>query len=258
MKNNIKTVVITGGFNGLGFSMSKTFRQKNFNVVISDSKKSNLDKLKKELLKIQGEGDIELIVTDISKEKDIISLIKKVKDKFGKIDYWINNAGINQEQKEVWELKEKDIVNIINSNMVGNIIATKEIVKVMLEQETGSIYTILGYDKKNKLIDSSLYNSINSGLNYFLTDLAKKLEQNKKDIIIGKIYPGVVNTNFLKKQKNNKLYDIYVEDTDKVAKYIVNRILNNTNNNVDISYLNGRKKINKKIKYKFSKRKGTK
>ena len=49
---NKKTVVITGSARGLGYEMAKCFRKKNFNVVISDLNKKDIDKSVKELKNI--------------------------------------------------------------------------------------------------------------------------------------------------------------------------------------------------------------
>ena len=51
-----RTVVITGSARGLGYEMAKCFRKKNYNVVISDLNKKDIDKAKKEILGIKGKG----------------------------------------------------------------------------------------------------------------------------------------------------------------------------------------------------------
>ena len=54
-----------------------------------------------------GKGDVLGIVCNITQDKDIINLIKKTKEKFSKIDFWVNNAGINQADKLIWNLEKK-------------------------------------------------------------------------------------------------------------------------------------------------------
>ena len=67
-----RTVVITGSARGLGYEMAKCFRKKNYNVVISDLNKKDIDKAKKEILGIKGKGEVLALVCDITKDKDII------------------------------------------------------------------------------------------------------------------------------------------------------------------------------------------
>ena len=109
----MKTVVITGSARGLGFEMAKCFRIKNFNVVISDLFKKDLENAKTELLKVKGFGDIDYFVCDITKENTIVNLIENVRKKYKVIDFWINNAGVNQPDKMIWDLSSDEIDRMI-------------------------------------------------------------------------------------------------------------------------------------------------
>ena len=66
-----KTVVITGSARGLGYEMAKCFRKKNYNVVISDLNKKDIDKAKKEILSIKGKGEVLALVCDITKAESL-------------------------------------------------------------------------------------------------------------------------------------------------------------------------------------------
>ena len=105
----MKSVVITGSARGLGFEMAKLFRKANLNVVISDLKEENLIKAKEELDKIKSISKVEYCVCNVTNSKDIQGLIDFTKNKFELIDIWINNAGVNQPDKPIWKLEEKDI-----------------------------------------------------------------------------------------------------------------------------------------------------
>ena len=105
----MKCVVITGSARGLGFEMAKCFRKKNFNVVISDLFKNDIDNAKSKLLDIKSDGEVLSVVCDVTQESDIKKLIKSSKKKFGNIDIWINNAGVNQPDKMIWELSGEEI-----------------------------------------------------------------------------------------------------------------------------------------------------
>ena len=58
----MKTVVITGSARGLGHEMAKCFRIKDFNVIISDLFKKDLDNARDELLKVKGNGSVDYFV----------------------------------------------------------------------------------------------------------------------------------------------------------------------------------------------------
>lgn len=262
---NNKTVVITGSARGLGFEMAKCFRKKNFNVVVSDVLKNDVEKAQNEILNIKGSGEVLGIVCDITKESDIVSLISKSKKKFGKIDFWVNNAGVNQPDKLIWEMSADEINKMIDIDLKGTILASKLIAKEMVKQDSGAIYTVEGHGSNDAIIPGlSIYGTAKRGLTYFVSSLAKELETNKKDIIVGKLSPGIMITDFIvnafrdKKielsDKNKRVYNILGDYPDVVAKFLVNKMINNTNNNVRIKWLTNRKVMWKFMRAGFRKR----
>ena len=261
----MKTVVITGSARGLGLEMAKCFRGKNFNVVISDLFKKDLENAKEKLLKVKGVGDIDYFVCDITRENDIVNMINKVKDKYGVIDFWINNAGVNQPNKMIWELSSDEIDKMIDIDLKSTIIASKLAIKVMIEQNTGSLYNVEGHGSNDAMIPGlSVYGTAKRGITYFTMALAKEVENYEKDVIVGRLSPGIMITDFLvnsfrnKKMelsdKNKKIYNILGDYPDVVAKYLVNKMIVNTDNNVRINWLSNRKVACKFITSMFRRR----
>ena len=261
----MKTVVITGSARGLGLEMAKCFRTKNFNVVISDLFKKDLENAKKELLKVKSTGDIDYFVCDISRENDITNLIENTISKYGVIDFWINNAGINQPDKMIWELSSEEIDKMIEIDLKGTIIASKLIAKVMIEQNTGSIYNVEGHGSNDAIIPGlSVYGTAKRGITYFTMALAKEIEKMNIDVVVGRLSPGIMITDFLvnsfrnKKMelsdKNKKVYNILGDYPDVVAKYLVNKMVANTDNNVRINWLTSGKAALRFMTAGFNKR----
>ena len=261
----MKTVVITGSARGLGLEMAKCFRSKNYNVVISDLFKKDLENAKKELLKIKSIGDIDYFVCDITKENEIVNLIDSVKKKYGVIDFWINNAGINQPDKMVWELSSEEIDKMLEIDLKGTMIASKLIAKVMIEQNCGSIYNVEGHGSNDAIIPGlSVYGTAKRGITYFTIALAKELEKAEVNVMVGRLSPGIMITDFIvnsfrnKKMqlsdKNKKVYNILGDYPSVVAKYLVNKMVVNTNNNVKINWLTNGKAAWRFITSCFNKR----
>lgn len=261
----MKTVVITGSARGLGLEMAKCFRGKNFNVVISDLFKKDLEEAKKELLKVKSIGDIDYFVCDITKENDISNMIDKVRKKYKVIDFWINNAGINQPDKMIWDMNAEEIDKMIEIDLKGTIIASKLISKVMIEQNKGSIYNVEGHGSNDAIIPGlSIYGTAKRGVTYFTMALAKEMEKNNIDVMVGRLSPGIMITDFLvnsfrnKKmelsKKNKKVYNILGDYPDVVAKYLVNKMIANTNNNVKINWLSNGKAALRFMTCMFNKR----
>ena len=248
----MKTVVITGSARGLGFEMAKCFRKNNFNVVVSDINERDVNNALEKLKEIKGKGKFLGITCDITNDKQIKELIDGAKKKFNNIDIWVNNAGINQPDKVIWELSSDEIDQLIDVDLKGTIKVSKYVMEEMIKQKYGAIYTVEGHGSNDAVIPGlSIYGTAKRGLTYFLTALAKEAEVNQHDIIIGKLSPGIMITDFIvnsfrnKKielsDKNKKVYNILGDYPDVVAKFLVNKMINNTNNNVRFSWLTNRK-----------------
>lgn len=249
----MKTVVITGSARGLGFEMAKVFRKNNVNIVLSDLNEVNLEKAKKELEKIESSSKVEYTICNITKSDDIVNLIKFAKEKFGMVDIWINNAGVNQPEKAIWELTEEEIDMVLNVDLKGTIMGSKLVFKEMLNQHSGAIYNVEGYGSNDaKMLGLSIYGTSKRAITYFTEALAKESEDKNTGIIIGKLSPGIMITDFIKNalgdrekidlsEKTKKVYNILGDYPDVVAEFLVNGILKNTKNNAKIEWLTNRK-----------------
>jgi len=233
----MKTVVITGSARGLGFEMAKLFKKNNLNVVISDLKEESLENAKKELDKIKSKSIVEYLVCDVTKTKDIVKLIKFAKDKFNNIDIWINNAGVNQPNNAIWELTEEEIDMVLNVDLKGTIMCSKLIMEEMIKQGNGAIYNIEGYGSNDaKMLGLSIYGTSKRGITYFTEALAKESEERKTNVIVGKLSPGIMITDFIVNalgdkehielsDKTKKVYNILGDYPDVVANFLVKEFL---------------------------------
>ena len=161
----MKTVVITGSARGLGLEMAKEFRKNEFNVVISDLQEEKLLEAKSELEKIEAKGEILEITCDVTKEEDLQRLIDTAIEKFGCIDIWINNAGVNQPMVPIWEVDSDKINRLIDIDLKGAIIGSKIAMKQMIKQGFGQIYGIEGYGSNDAMmLGLSVYGTSKRGL----------------------------------------------------------------------------------------------
>lgn len=254
----MKTVVITGSARGLGYEMAKVFKQNNFNVIISDLNLENLKKAKENLDSLIQTGNVELCVCDVTKTSDITNLINFAKEKYKDIDIWINNAGVNQPEKAIWELTEDEINTVINVDLKGTVLASNLVMQEMIKNKKGAIYNIEGYGSNDAMmLGLSIYGTSKRAITYFTEALAKESEERKTGVIVGKLSPGIMITDFIttalgNKQKINlsektkKVYNILGDYPDVVANYLVKEMITNTKNNAKIEWL-----TNKKAAWRF-------
>ena len=251
-----KTVVVTGSARGFGFEMLKLFRMHNYNVVLCDISKENLSNAKKELEEMKHKGKVLAFETDIIKENDVEKLINETIKELKTIDIWINNAGVNQPNMPIWELDKKTIDRLIDIDLKGTILCSKLIMPIMIRQKGGQIYNVEGHGSNDaKILGLSMYGTSKRAVTYFTETLAYEAEKLNTNVLVGKITPGIMITNFIntalgdgKKieldEKTKKIYNILGDYPETIAKFMVEKIINNTKNNVKFTWLtNGRAAI---------------
>lgn len=254
----MKTVVVTGSARGFGYALVELFRKRNFNVVLCDVNEKSLEEAKKKLEEIQSEGKILAYKTDITKEEDIQNLIDETLKEVGSIDIWINNAGVNQTNKPIWEVETDVIDRLIDIDLKGTILCSKLIAKVMTKQKYGQIYNVEGHGSNDATITGlSVYGTSKRAVTYFTEALAHECEELKTGILVGKITPGIMITNFIHTslgdgeqinldEKTKKVYNILGDYPETIAEFMVDKIINNKKNNVKLTWL-----TNKRAAWRF-------
>jgi 3-oxoacyl-[acyl-carrier protein] reductase len=131
-----KVAIVTGGAKGIGFSTCKKFVEEGAKVAIADIDEKALEEAVKELTDLGGEATGYKV--DITNRESVESFAKEVKDKYGRIDVLINNAGIisdNQLDKMSYDQFDK----VIDINLKGTFNCAKAVLPYMIEQQAGSI-----------------------------------------------------------------------------------------------------------------------
>ena len=261
----MKTVVITGSARGLGFNMARFFRENNYNIVISDLKEENLIMAKKELEKIEAKGSIYYKVCNVSKLNEIEELMKSAISEFEVVDIWINNAGVNQPQKAIWELSENEINTIIDVDLKGAIYGSKVAMEEMSKNHKGAIYNIEGYGSNDAhMLGLNMYGTSKRAVTYFTESLAQEAEEKNTGVIVGKLSPGIMITEFTThslgndaielSEKTKKVYNILGDTPETVGKFLVDAMIKNTKNNVKINWLTNQKAFLRFLTAGFNKR----
>lgn len=262
----MKTVVITGSARGLGFEMAKVFRKNQWNVVLSDISEEKLETASKKLLEIDSKAEVFYQACNVTNNDNIDSLISSVQKKYKKIDIWINNAGVNQPDSAIWELEDTAIDTVIDVDLKGTLMCSKRIMKVMINQKEGAIYNVEGYGSNDAtMLGLSIYGTAKRGVTYFTEALAKECATKGTGIIVGKLSPGIMITDFITNalankekielsEKTKKVYNILGDYPNVVAKYLVNNMIKNKKNNVKINWLPNRKAAWRFMTSAFNKR----
>ncbi|AXF56030.1 SDR family NAD(P)-dependent oxidoreductase [Salicibibacter kimchii] len=131
-----KVAVITGGSGVIGKVTAERFLKEGAKVVLVDLSEESLHKAKEEL---DSFGELLTIQADVSKESDVESYVNKVVERFGKIDVFFNNAGIEGEVAPIPEQNMENFDKVMSVNVRGTFLGLKYVLPVMTEQGYGSV-----------------------------------------------------------------------------------------------------------------------
>ncbi len=240
------TVVITGSSRGLGYAMAKVFLQKNCNVTICSRSQNQVQQAVNSL---SSHGQTVLgVPCDVRHRDDIVEVWQRSVDRWGAIDIWINNAGVNQQGHALHDLSAQDVQSVLDTNLRGAIFGTQIALSGMLQQGHGQIFNVEGFgsnDMQRKGLN--LYGTTKRALTHFTTACAK--ETSDTPILIGLLSPGMMVTDFLKDpsgelrngHNTKRIFNILGDAPDTVARFLVTKILHNHHTGAHIVWLTKRK-----------------
>ena len=212
LKNKI--VVITGGSRGLGKSLAKSFVTAGAKVIITAINGKNLKASAEEL-------GVESLVMDVRDEAAVKKAVKEIIEKFGRIDIWVNNAGIWTAHQPIEEIDwNKDVHNVFEVNFFGLVYSSKEALIQMRQQGGGMIINIISTSGLEGRFHSSGYAASKFAASGFTKSLRLEAQPDGIDVI--GVYPGGMKTEIFGTNVP-KDFDTYME-TDEVAEKIVKNI----------------------------------
>lgn len=194
-----KAVVwITGASSGIGEEVARQMNRLGATVVLSAR---NTDKLKQIQEDLTFPEKSMVLAVDLEKSDLFRDLAQEVYDKFGRIDYLINNGGISQRGEAASTPLSVDR-RIMEINYFGNIALTKAVLPFMQKQKSGHIVVLSSIAGKFGFYLRSSYSASKHALQGFYESVL--LEEAKNNIYITLVYPGKINTEISKSALNSE------------------------------------------------------
>jgi len=209
---NKKIAIVTGAARGIGKSIAKKLTEDNYFVVVVD-----LDGTKPELIiDFLGKKDSEFIQCDIKNYEQVISLFKRVREKFGHIDVLVNNAGIIRDNM-IWKMPKEDFDFVIDVNLKGTWLMCREAAKIMRDQKSGKIVNISSRAWLGNNRGQSNYTASKAGIVGLTRVLA--LELGKYNVNVNAVAPGLIDTDLTRSLPEKTMQElINAQPTKKVGK----------------------------------------
>ncbi|MDY0407161.1 SDR family NAD(P)-dependent oxidoreductase [Virgibacillus sp. 179-BFC.A HS] len=194
-----KTAIVTGAAGGIGKALIKRLADRELNLVLVDLNEDALTDTVNELG--LDKANVLTVAADVSKEEDVQRYVSKAVEKFGTIDYFANNAGIEGQYGKIEEQSIKTLDKVYSVNVRGAYLGLQYVIPVMKEQKSGAILNTSSLAGLMGAPDQSPY-VISKHAVIGLTRVASN-ELGSFGIRVNAVLPGVVNTRMMRQIEKN-------------------------------------------------------
>ncbi|SDE63837.1 gluconate 5-dehydrogenase [Bhargavaea beijingensis] len=191
-----KTAIVTGGGRGLGAQIAESYAEAGANVVVCSRSLESCEEMSTKLKTLGVESlAYKCDVTDPVQVKEVVD---GTRERFGRIDILVNNSGASwaapaeEMPIEAWE-------KVLNVNVTGTFLMSRETGKVMISQKGGKIInisSIAGFGGTHPFMQTIGYNTSKGAVMTFTKDLAVKW--GRHGINVNAIAPGFFPTKMSK------------------------------------------------------------
>ncbi len=184
-----KVAIVTGGSSGIGKAIVKTYLDHGAKVMIVDVDEEGLQETEKELAKFKE--NVLLVKGDVTKVEDVRKTVDETVKKWTKIDVLVNNAGVGTISSLI-EMTEEEWDYVLDINLKGMFLFTREVAKVMIEQKEGCVINLSSINEEVPLAGEIHYCVSKGGVKMLTRAVA--LELAPYNIRVNAIAPGMTDT----------------------------------------------------------------
>lgn len=189
-----KIAVITGGTRGIGYATVKKFLENGAKVVLFGSRQETVDKALASLNEENPEWEVSGASPNLLDADEVAEEIGKIKEKYGRIDILINNAGISDSTK-IDDYTSEKFAKIMQLNVNAIINGIMPVVKVMKEQGGGCILNTSSMVSISGQPSGIAYPTSKSAVNGLTWSLAREL--GPSNIRVNAVAPGITKTDMV-------------------------------------------------------------
>ncbi len=188
-----KVAVITGGSRGLGYAIAEAYARAGAKIVIASRSHHSVDLAVDSLREAgyQATG----IACDVSDIQQVEALAEFAVRTFGRIDIWVNNAGLSAPYGPTAHIPSGDFMSVINTNITGTYNGSVTAMRYFVAQKSGKLINLLGRGDNGSIALQNAYSSSKVWVRNFTKALAR--EYKNSGVGVFGFNPGLVRTEML-------------------------------------------------------------
>ena len=183
-----RVAIITGGAQGFGLAISKRIIESGGKVVIWDIDENAVEAALKEI----NSNDLSFKKVDVTNFEEIEKALLETENELGKIDLFVNNAGITGMNAKVWDYPLDEWKKVIELDLNSTFYCCKAVVPHMIKNNYGRIVNIASIAGKEGNPNASAYSTAKAGVIGFTKSLGKELAD--KNIAVNCVTPAAAKT----------------------------------------------------------------
>jgi NAD(P)-dependent dehydrogenase (short-subunit alcohol dehydrogenase family) len=200
-----KVALVTGAAMGIGWEIAQGLLEAGAKVACTSRELGRAERAARELSDATG-GETHALALDVRNEENVAASFREVADRWGGLHVLVNNAGgaPRAEHYHVWDRELKDWQDVLETNLTGTFLCTREAAQLMMSNRRGSIINIAsiagmvgrdrriydGIDMRPNLVD---YAAAKAGVLGFTRDAAAEL--GPYGVRVNAISPGGIRRN---------------------------------------------------------------
>jgi 3-oxoacyl-[acyl-carrier protein] reductase len=186
-----RAALITGAARGIGLAMAERLARDGANVALADRDTAAVEASAKRL------GAAAFAITaDVTDTADVERMVAAARDRWGRLDVVVNNAGITGRSYPIWELTDQDWQDVIACDLTSVFLVCRAAVRVMLEAGGGRIINIASIAGKEGNPTLVPYSTAKAGVIGLTKALAKEVAT--RNIFVNAVAPAVIGTELLR------------------------------------------------------------
>ena len=258
----MKVVVITGSTRGIGRGLAENFLDRGCKVVIAGRKQEAVDVVVEELAQRAGADNVAGKACEVTSAAQLQSLWDEAVNRFGRVDIWINNAGVSAPRKPLDETDEDVIASVVDINLGGMLQANRVALRGMRAQGAGQIWNMEGFGSGGQVQPGMcVYGATKRAVNYINKALQKEIKDTGVQVCT--LSPGIVVTDLLvgdydtssaEWEKSKKIFNILGDKVETVTPFLVQGILKADKSGAKVAWLTGGKAFRRFMAAGFNKR----